>query len=143
VTSSAGLDVMTIRKSGVRGQPDVSAWASGDKNKIAVLVWHYHDDDLAGPDAQVDLQLSGITLPDGKAKLTHYRIDAEHSNSYEAWKKMGSPVPLTEKQSATLEQAGQLATLGKPESVEVKAGGAEVKFNLPRQGVSLLVLTGE
>jgi xylan 1,4-beta-xylosidase len=143
VTSSAGLNADAIRRTGVRGQPDVSAWAGGDKNKIAVLVWHYHDDDLPGPDAQVDLQLNGISLPGGKAKLTHYRIDAEHSNSYEAWKKMGMPLPLTEKQFATLEQAGKLATLGKPESVEVKGGGAEVKFNLPRQGVSLLVLTGE
>ena len=143
VTSSAGLDADTIRRSGVRGQPDVSAWASGDKNKIAVLVWHYHDDDLPGPDAQVDLQLSGISFPDGKAKLTHYRIDAEHSNSYGAWEKMGLPLPLTDKQFGALEQAGQLATLGKPESVEVKAGAANVKFNLPRQGVSLLVLTGE
>ncbi|MDR3458114.1 MAG: beta-xylosidase [Verrucomicrobiae bacterium] len=143
VTRSAGLDAETIRRSGVRGQPDVSAWASGDQNKIAVLVWHYHDDDLPGPDAQVKVQLSGISFPDGKAKLTHYRIDAEHSNSYEAWKKMGSPVPLTEKQFAILEQAGQLASLGKPETVDVKGGKTAVKFNLPRQGVSLLMLTWE
>jgi xylan 1,4-beta-xylosidase len=143
VTSSAGFDAEAIRRSGVRGQPDVSAWASRDKNKIAVLVWHYHDDDLPGPDAQVDLQLRGISLPDGKAKLTHYRIDAEHSNSYEAWKKLGSPLPLSDQQFAALEQAGQLATMGKPETVGIKAGGADAKFNLPRQGVSLLVLTEE
>ncbi|MBW8865017.1 MAG: beta-xylosidase [Verrucomicrobia bacterium] len=142
VTSSAGLDTEAIRKSGVRGQPDVSAWAGGDANKIAVLVWHYHDDDLPGPDAAVDLQLDGIKFADGKAKLAHYRIDAEHSNAYEVWKKMGSPFPLTEKQFATLEQAGQLAELGEAETVNIKGGRAEVKFNLPRQGVSLLVLTG-
>ena len=142
VTSSAGLDAEAIRKSGVRGQPDVSAWAAGDVNKIAVLVWHYHDDDLPGPDAAVDLQMNGIKFADGKAKLAHYRIDAEHSNAYEVWKKMGSPFPLTEKQFAALEQAGQLAALGEAETVDVKGGRAEVKFNLPRQGVSLLVLTG-
>ena len=41
------------------------------------------------------------------------------------------------------DQAGKLATMGKPEIVEVKTGKLDVKFNLPRQGVSLLVLTGE
>jgi xylan 1,4-beta-xylosidase len=141
VTSSAGLDAEAIRKSSVRGQPDVSAWASADKNKIAVLVWHYHDDDLPGADAAVSLQLSGI--PFAGAQVTHYRIDAEHSNSFEAWKKMGSPFPLSEKQFARLEAAGHLAELNPPQTIEVKSGSAEIKFDLPRQGVSLLVLTAE
>jgi xylan 1,4-beta-xylosidase len=43
----------------VRGNPDVSALASLDKNKLAVLVWHYHDDDVPGPAADVDLTLDG------------------------------------------------------------------------------------
>ena len=45
--------------------------------------------------------------------------------------------------AAELEKAGQLAELGAAKTLKVKAGKAEVKFNLPRQGVSLLVLTGE
>ncbi len=141
VTSSAGLNADIIRKSNVRGAPDVSAYASRDQNKIAVLVWHYHDDDLPGADAAVDLQLSGIPFHDGQAKLTHYRIDANHSNAYEAWKKIGSPVPVSEKDFSALEKAGQLAELGGEESVSVVNGSAEIKFNLPRQGVSLLVIT--
>ena len=82
VESSAGLDAETIRSSGVRGSPDVSALASLDKNKLAVLVWHYHDDDLPGPDAAVELALDNLPFANGAAKLTHYRIDADHSNSY-------------------------------------------------------------
>ncbi len=142
VTSDAAVSLSEMMKSGVRGQPDVSAQASLDKNKIAVIVWHYHDDDVPGPAAAVSVELSGIPFADGKAKLTHYRIDADHSNSYEVWKRMGSPYPISEEQFATLEKAGQLATLGEPQTVAVKAGQAEVKFNLPRQGVSLLVLEG-
>lgn len=140
VTSSAGLDAESIRKSNVRGTPDVSAYASRDKNKLAVLVWYYHDDDLPGSDAAIKLALNGIPLPDGEAKLTQYRVDAGHSNAYEAWKRMGSPYPLSEKQFSALEKAGQLAALGEPQTIEVSAGRAEVKFNLPRQGVCLLVL---
>ena len=102
VNSSGGLDAETIRKSNVRGTPDVSAYASLDKNRIAVLLWHYHDDDVPGADAAIDLQLNGIPLGKGKAKLTQYRIDANHSNSYEAWRRMGSPFPLSEAQVADI-----------------------------------------
>ena len=98
VTSSAGLDAETIRKSGVRGNPDVSAIPSLDKNKLCVLVWHYHDDDLPGADAAIDLRFNGIPFADGKMKLVHYRIDSTHGNAFEVWKKMGSPFPLTAKQ---------------------------------------------
>ena len=143
VISDGAVSLNEMMKSGVRGQPDVSAIASGDQNKIAVLVWHYHDDDVSGPEADVDLKFSSLTFPEGKLKLAHYRIDAEHSNAFEVWKKMGSPLPLSEKQLAVLEQAGQLAQLEGTEVARVAGNGAEVKFKLPRQGVSLLILTKE
>ena len=140
VESSAGLKADSIRKSNVRGAADVSAYASCDKNKTAVLVWHYHDDDLPGADAEITLQLKGISFQ-GEARVTHYRIDAEHGNSFEAWKKMGSPLPLSAKDFSTLEKAGQLAELEAPKNISVSNGAAEIKFALPRQGVSLLVIT--
>jgi xylan 1,4-beta-xylosidase len=141
VTSSGGLDAETIRKSNVREQPDISAQASLDTNKLAVLVWYYHDDDLPGPDAAIDLALSGVPFPSGEATLTQYRIDTDHSNSYEAWRRMGSPQSPSPAQYAELEKAGQLTTLGQPETIHVNDGRAGVKFNLPRQAVSLLVLS--
>jgi len=139
VTSSAGLNAEIIRAKNVRGNPDIAAQASLGKNKLCVLVWYYHDDDLSGPDAAIDLALNGIPLANGKAKLTRYVIDADHSNSYEAWKKMGSPFPLSVAQNAQLEKAGQLAAVGQPESIAVKDSAAAVRFSLPRQGVTLLV----
>jgi xylan 1,4-beta-xylosidase len=140
VASSAGLDAQTILKSGVRGRPDVSALASLDKTKLAVLIWHYHDDDVPGPDAQVDLALDNLPFANGDAKMTHYRIDAEHSNSYQAWRRMGSPPHLSDNQFSELEQAGQLAMLGPPEKIRVENGRANFKFNLPCQAVTLLVV---
>jgi xylan 1,4-beta-xylosidase len=140
VDSSSGLDAQTILESGVRGHPDVSALASLDKNKLAVLIWHYHDDDVPGPDAQVDLALNNLPLANGDATMTRYGIDPDHSNSYAAWLRMGSPQPLSDKQFSELEKAGQLATLGQPERLRVESGNATVKFNLPRQAVTLLVV---
>ena len=124
----------------MRGQPDVSALASLDQNQLAVMVWHYHDDDVPGPDAAVELTLEDLPIREGTAKLAHFRIDADHSNAFAAWNRMGEPLPLTAGQHAQLETAGQLARLGDPEPIQIKDGKAAVRFNLPRQGVSLLVL---
>jgi xylan 1,4-beta-xylosidase len=140
VESSAGLNAETILKSGVRGNPDVSALASMDKNKLAVLVWHYHDDDVSGPDANVDLSVDNLPFANGNAKLTQYRIDADHSNSYETWLKMGSPLPLSAKQFSELEKAAQLAKLELPGHLRVKNGKLDLQFSLPRQAVSLFVI---
>jgi xylan 1,4-beta-xylosidase len=53
---------------------------------------------------------------------------------------MGSPQPLSDKQFSELESAGQLAMLDQPESLRVENGSATVKFNLPRQAVTLIVV---
>jgi xylan 1,4-beta-xylosidase len=140
VTSSGGLAARTILKSGVRSRPDVSALASLDKNKLAVLVWHYHDDDVPGPAANIHLSLDQLPLANGDATLTEYRIDADHSNSYATWLKMGSPLPLSAAQFSELEQAGQLAAMSAPKNISIKNGVADLQFILPRQGVSLFVL---
>jgi xylan 1,4-beta-xylosidase len=140
VESSAGLNAEIIRTKNVRGDPDVSALASLDKNKLAVLAWYYHDDDLPGPDATVNLTLDGIPFANGSATLTQYIIDADHSNSYAAWQRMGSPMQPTPEQYAQLEKAGQLAELGTPGKVQVVNGKAAVQLKLPRQAVALLVL---
>jgi xylan 1,4-beta-xylosidase len=141
VESSAGLNADIIRTENVRGKPDISALAGLDKNQLAVLVWYYHDDDLPGPEAAIELALNGVPLRNGEATLRHYRIDAEHSNSYAAWLRMGSPAMPAAEQYAQLEKAGQLAELGAPEPLQVQAGKAVVKFKLPRQGVSLVVVS--
>src|ERR1022692_555453 len=141
VESSAGLNAEAIRANGVRGNPDVSALASLDQGKLAVLLWHYHDDDVPGPDAKVELNLNGMTIPDGQVKTQQFRIDADHSNSYEAWKRMGEPMQLSPAQYAKLEAAGKLAELDQPKSLRVRKGVAKISLALPRQGVALLVLT--
>src|SRR5262249_38429365 len=137
--SAVPLEVML--KQGVRGKPDVAALASLDTRKLCVLVWHYHDDDVPGPAAVVALELAGLPLKAGEARLEHFRIDDEHSNACTAWKKMGSPQKPTPEQYAQLEKAGRLAALGAPGNVSVKNGRAAVRLTLPCQAVTLLVVT--
>src|SRR5262245_25929219 len=49
--SDGAIALEEILRSGVRERPDVAALASLDQRQLAVLLWHYHDDDVAGPDA--------------------------------------------------------------------------------------------
>ena len=136
--SSGSLSVEDVRDRGVRDAADVGALAAADRRSAAVLVWNYHDDDLPGPAAPIDLTISG--LPVSRATLTHYRVDADHSNAYTVWKQMGSPQAPAADQIARLERAGQLETLDAPSRIAVAGGRAVVSFTLPRQGVSLLKL---
>ncbi len=139
--SDGAADLDSMMKEGVRQKPDVAALASRDARRVTVLAWHYHDDDVAGPDAAVTLSLEGLGLKQGKAKLQHFRIDAAHSNAYTAWQRLGSPASPTAAQYKQLEAASELAQLeGAPTSLDVVDGRATLKVALPRQAVSLLVL---
>ncbi|MEY2881301.1 MAG: hypothetical protein RLZZ15_3681 [Verrucomicrobiota bacterium] len=141
--SSADLGVEAIIKSGVRGAPDIAALASLDlaARKLAVLVWHYHDDDVPGPAADIALTLAGLPTSITSAKLAHHRVDGAHSNAYAVWQSLGSPVAPTKPQYLQLEAAAQLAHLADaPATVAVDAGATTLRFALPRQAVSLLVL---
>jgi xylan 1,4-beta-xylosidase len=130
-----------IVRDGVRGRPDVGVLASRSGTEVAVMVWHYHDDDLPGPEASVRLQLDGLPADLRHARVTHHRVDHDHSNAYAEWLRMGSPGAPNAQQYARLEQSSALATLaGSPTAVGVSDGTATVAFQLPRQGVSLIVL---
>jgi len=139
--SDGAADLDAMIKDGVRGKPDVGALASRDARKVTVLAWHYHDDDVAGPDAAVTLSLEGLGIKTGKARLTQYRVDTTHSNAYTAWQKLGSPAAPTPAQYKALEAASQLATLeGAPSTIAVTDGRATLPITLPRQAVSLVVI---
>jgi len=141
-TSTADPGVEAMIKSSVRGAPDVAALASFDaeKRQLTVLVWHYHDDDVPGPAADVTLQLAGMPPLKGSPHLKHYRVDATHSNAYTLWQSLGSPTAPSRAQYTRLEAAAQLGLLDdKTEEVPLQTGEASLNFALPRQAVSLLV----
>ncbi len=138
--SSHAVPLDEIISKGVRGSPDVAALASRNDKQVAIMVWHYHDDDLAGPDASIELKVSGLAGTVKSAKVSHYRVDQFHSNSYDAWRRMGSPVAPGRKQYADLETASNLATLGDADQMVFDHGNGQMLFKLPRQGVSLVIL---
>jgi xylan 1,4-beta-xylosidase len=139
--SSAALSTDEVLKTGVRGPADVSAVATRKSNEVDVLAWNYHDDDLAAPGAPIELKIDGIPSTAKRPLVEHFRIDAAHSNAFEVWKAMGSPAHPSEEQFRTLEAAGQLQLLSSPEWVTATNGALTLRFDLPRQAVSLIRVT--
>ncbi len=140
VDSDGAVSLDAILRDGVRGPADVSALASLGEHDLSVLLWHYHDDDVPGPAAAVELAVRGLDRSLRRVRLTHHRIDGEHSNAYTAWQRMGSPREPSAEQRAALQKASDLAQWEEPKDVEVRDGQVVVQVPMPRQSVSLVRL---
>ena len=139
VESTGMYPLQTITDSSVRKlQSDVGAIAAKDKNKTAIMLWNYHDAEKHETPANINVEVAGI--PVQNVQITRYRIDNTHSNTYEAWKKMGSPQQPTPAQIAGLEKEGQLQTIGKKYFIKSHSGMIKMPVNLPAQGVELIEL---
>ncbi|RDC61932.1 GH39 family glycosyl hydrolase [Adhaeribacter pallidiroseus] len=140
VSGNPAYSFLQVRDNSVRGpEPDINALASSGVKSAAIMVWNYHDDDVPAPASPVTITITG--LPAKPVTFTHYRIDQEHSNSYEVWKKMGSPQQPSAAQMKELEKAGQLHPLSAPKRITANQGQTQITMQLPRQGVSLLDYT--
>ncbi|WP_140485255.1 GH39 family glycosyl hydrolase [Flavobacterium sp. GSA192] len=126
-----------LEKSIRDSQSDIGVLASADSKSTAVMVWNYHDKDEQGSAEAVDVTLNSI--PAKKATLNVYLIDRDNSNSYEVWKKMGSPQNPTSEQIALLEKSGKLKCVT-TKKVEIRSGKVNVPLQLMRQAVALVKL---
>jgi len=138
VTSSAGLAADDVVHSGVRAMPDINAIATRRNREIEVLVWNYHDDDVPFPASQINLEIDGLPTDAKRALLEHFRVDANHSNSFTAWNEMGSPQSPSESEYKRLENAGHLQLLNSPTWIDTQQGSVQLQFTLPRQSFSLV-----
>src|SRR5579871_31096 len=143
VDSSGAVGLDGILQSGVRGEPDVDGLAVRGNSRLSALVWNYHDDELSASAAPVHLEMSGIPEKAQRVLVEHFRIDNEHSNAYTEWKRMGSPAQPSPEQYLRLIEAAQLQLLESPEWRSPKNGTVEVRFELPRHGVSLVQVSWE
>ncbi len=119
-----------------KAQTDIGVLATKAEKTAAVMLWNYHDEDKTDSKDLISILLN--KLPAKTVTITEYRIDAENSNSYAIWKKMGSPQNPDAKQIAALEKAGQLKMTAKPRKFDTTSGAFEME--LARQGVALLKL---
>lgn len=139
-TSDGQVSLDTVLSSGISNRTDVGVMGTADVNRVHVLLWHYHDDDLLRPEADVSLKIAGLLDYGRKLRLLHYRVDNAHSNSYTTWSKMGFPQSPSKEQYAELKKSGQLQMIESPTEVEVENGTLEMKLTLPMHSLSLIAV---
>ncbi len=140
-TSTGALPTEDVVRDGVRGHPDVNVIAARKNHEVDLLIWNYHDDDIASLPSSIDVQIDGLPLPPIPTVLEHFRIDSSHSNAFAAWNEMGSPQLPSAEQTQRLQKAGQLQLLDSPKPITMENGSVHLQFGLPRQSLSLIRLT--
>jgi xylan 1,4-beta-xylosidase len=117
----------------------VSALASRDDRRLTILLWNYHDDDVAGPAADVSLAISGLPATASALHMRRYLVDAGHGNAFAEWRQMGAPASLDAIQ-ASEPRARQPARGGGGSRDHRDAAPVSLHLPLERQAVSLLVI---
>jgi xylan 1,4-beta-xylosidase len=136
--SDGALPLDQVVAQSVTGAADVNAVATRNGNEVDVLVWNYHDADVAVPDAQVQMDVDG--LRGARVLESEFRVDATHSNAYRVWQQLGSLAQPNAEQLKQLQKAGQLEETVSGRRVAVKGGKAQIEVVIPRQGVVLIRL---
>ena len=136
--SEGALPLEQVVAQSVTAAPDVNALATRNGKEVDVLVWNYHDADVAVPDAQVEVAIDG--LRGARVSESEFRVDATHSNAYRVWQGMGSPAQPNTEQVNVLEQAGKLEQTQASHSIAAAKGTATIALGVPRQGVVLVQL---
>jgi L-iduronidase len=119
---------------------DVGAIASRrNDSQVAILVYHSNDALDAKGEEHIEVALEGV--PFDQATLAHYRIDAAHTNPMQVWEEMGRPESPTSEQLAHLRDHEGPALTEPLRTLDIAEGRAEIAFDLPLPGLSLLLLS--
>ena len=140
VRSNGALPLSKILREGVVDAPDIDGMATRRPRELDILVWNYHDDDVAVDPVSMRLEIEA--LPEPKIRVQEFRMDASHSNAYAAWQKMGRPSHPTTAEQVQLEKSGMLEAM-EPPALRMDGSRPHIgtlDFTLPRQGVALFRL---
>ena len=74
----------------------------------------------------------------GSARVSHWRIDAAHSNSHTVWRALGAPQDPSERDLRTIEERQGLEQLEPDQTMTVRDGTLTLRIGLPLPSVSLL-----
>src|SRR5439155_12483964 len=106
VQSNGAQPLSNILREGVVDAPDINAMATRRPHELDILVWNYHDDDVATDPAAIRVLIED--LPEQKMRVEQFRMDSDYSNDYAVWGKLGSPEQPTTNQQEHFVKAGIL-----------------------------------
>jgi xylan 1,4-beta-xylosidase len=137
-TSSGEAPLAQVMSDGVRGAPDVGVLATrADNGRVDILLWHYQDDDVPGPPAEVHLFFTGLA-PGLQRQARVWRVDRQHGDAFTAWTAMGSPPTPTQQEVDKLIRASHMAVQRVRMGALLHNGSLALERYLPLQGVELI-----
>ena len=141
LTSTAAADAQSVLQPGAGKIEGVDGIAVRQERGLDVMVWNYREEEAGEPARKTAVEISGLPETLKTINLEMFQMDGEHSNSYAAWQRMGSPQSPTTKQYAELESSGKLQRVGPALAVHIEKGKGSVMLDLPVEGVALLRFT--
>ena len=122
---------------------EVDALATtAEDGALAILVWRHTDDQYQRAEAATPVRLAVSGLDRSAYRLTHLRIDHDHSNAHTVWASLGSPLDPDPDQIAKIQARQGLEEFEPVRELAVDASGAlSIEVTLPLPAVSLLILT--
>jgi xylan 1,4-beta-xylosidase len=138
-TSSAETSLAEIVSDGVRSAPEVGVLATRaqEDGRIDILLWHYRDEDVPGPAAEVNLSLGGLARG-LELQARAWRVDRASGDAFTEWKTMGAPASPTPQQIDRLVTASHMVPRPIPLSPQTDDGSVVLETLLPLQGVELI-----
>lgn len=126
---------------GLESDPYVDGLASmsGDSKIQILLFCHYSDWDVEG-EYEVNLQVDNLPYDSSKVKVSHYRLDGDHSNAYNEWRRQGLPSYPSSAQVEAIKEREKLELLEPRSEVDLLDGKFKKELVLPVHGISMLII---
>ena len=119
---------------------EIDGWATFTGTKSLEAFIYCHEDTWL-TDSVYPVEFSAENLPfKGPYKITHYRIDKNHSNAYAEWLRQGQPDWPTEYQYAAIKEKAELELAEPVKTVIPLDGKVKLSFDMPIQSVSLIII---
>jgi xylan 1,4-beta-xylosidase len=119
------------------GSSNVNGLATHKGDTIQIMVYNFNQDVKDRESEEAELM---IRMPSSESyRLSHFRIDENHSNAYSVWKSMGKPlIPDNDQMNEIKSRQG--LELSEPVSIIKPVGNnISIPLFLPHHSVSLLV----
>ena len=75
-----------------------------------------------------------------KVRISHYRIDARHSNAHTVWEELGCPDWPTDEQVAAMRSRERLEKFEADQELTTAGGRVSIQTLMPMHSVSLLLV---
>ena len=119
------------------GNDNIDGLATRDGNKIQVMVYNYNQD---VDDRELKTAELSVIVPSSKPyRLSHYRIDENHSNAYTVWKSLGRPLTPDQNQMNQIKSKQGLELYEPVSTFKPKENKILLTLELPHHSVSLMV----